>query len=639
MTEKPNDYTSPNPGTMSPFNRNEISRKLRSILESVSDSDMPIEIRRRDGTVAAVISEQDVEQIQDSEFHLVSPESDLQPQSVSTTSKNREGDNEIPNEQDGSNGLDSDERRYQELFDDSPVAIWVEDWSAIKKVVDPISKYGEDGIRTHFKTHRDQLKQVYGMASSKEISQAAIRLYNEDSLETLLEHTEPEEVVEEELEAFLDIIVSFCKGSFSLDMESRDIDGDRKEIVIRRQVVIPPAHQADWSRIIYAIEDITERVQLEQQLIQAQKMETVGQLTGGLAHDFNNLLAIIQGNADLLLRSLGIGHEFVEPILRATERGADLTQHLLAFSRRQPLQPKVIDLDDLVSRMSNILVRTLGEDIEIVQESVSDLWFALADPGQLENALLNLTLNARDAMRGGGTLRIECSNIHVEEESAEETEELRSGDYVILAVSDTGHGMNSEVKERAFEPFFTTKDVGSGSGLGLSMIYGFAKQSGGHVNIFSEMDRGTKVELYLQRYAGPGVQIDRHPPRKSDRRGGESVLLIEDDQDVRTMTKRMLQRLGYEVTDVPNAAAAHDSFHQRGGFDLVLSDVVLPGGMNGPELVDLLIKDHPLLKVLFISGYTAETAMGGDFIDKEAALLTKPFSMSQLSKALRELLD
>ena len=624
---------------MKTFSKKEVTRRLRAILEDVTDHETPIEVPRSDGTSVFIVSRQDFESIERLNSELELARSNQNAQLAIGISEKAAASGKTDALKDDSEHVSPTEERYRELFDDSPIAIWVEDWSEIKTFLESITDRSEEGVRAHFAKYPEQLRTAYGLASEKEISQAAVRLFNEDSVESLLDHTAPDMIVEEELESFLDMILSFDNQIFSVDQESLDIDGDRKEIIIRRQVVIPPAHRADWSRVIYALEDITERVRLEEQLVQAQKMEAVGQLTGGVAHDFNNLLAVIQGNADLMVGTTGVNRELIEPILRATARGADLTQHLLAFSRKQALRPSRLDVLQLVSGMSHILSRTLGENIEIVQHSDSELWPAFADAGQLENAILNLALNARDAMTDGGVLTIECSNLQVEDLHPSEAEDITPGDYVVLAVSDTGHGMAAEVKKRAFEPFYTTKQVGSGSGLGLSMIYGFAKQSGGHLSIDSEQDHGTTVKLYLQRDAGSSFQIESSPTQPEDHRGGESVLLIEDDRDVREMTKTMLTSIGYRVTAVGDTSAAQKALREEAHFDVVLSDVVLRGRMSGPQFVEMLTQDHPDLKVLYMSGYTAHTAVGEDIIRQGASLLAKPFTMSQLGKLLREVLD
>ena len=382
-----------------------------------------------------------------------------------------------------------------------------------------------------------------------------------------------------------------------------------------------------------------QRRHVEDQLRQARKMETVGRLTGGLAHDFNNLLAIILGNAEFLEERLGQDDEALRPIVQAAERGAELTKRLLAFSRQQPLVPQPIDLGDLVSGMSNMMARTLGETIEIGIGKAANIWRALADPGQVENALLNLALNARDAMPNGGKLTIECANVHLDEAYVAQNPEAKIGDYVVMAVSDQGTGMTADVQAHAFEPFFTTKPVGQGSGLGLSMVHGFAQQSAGHVNIYSEEGKGTTVKLYLPR-AGDAAQTEnRNQDAEIPRGKGEMILVIEDDQEVRALTVRMLQSLGYRVIDVADAASARAVLAEKKSVDLILSDVVLPGGVSGPEFAEQVWMDFPDLRIIFMSGYPAEAARRNGFFTSGQVLLNKPFHKRQLAVALREAMD
>ena len=385
--------------------------------------------------------------------------------------------------------------------------------------------------------------------------------------------------------------------------------------------------------------DVTERRNAEESLRQAQKMEAVGQLTGGVAHDFNNLLAVIQGNAELMEVDREYAPSLAESIMRAVARGSELTQRLLAFSRQQPLHPRTVDLAELVSGMTGLLTRTLGETIEIERRADPNLWAATADPGQVENALLNLAINARDAMPRGGRLTIECLNASHDEAYAARTPDALAGDYVMLAVTDTGHGMTDQVKAHAFEPFFTTKEVGEGSGLGLSMIYGFAKQSGGYVSIDSEENLGTTVKLYLPRAkSAPAVEDERRDERPPMGRG-ETILVVEDDSDVRALAITMLRKLGYQTIDVSEVAAAREVLATGGRIDLVLSDVVLPGGVSGLELAEELCATHAGLPVILMSGYSAEVARREVRLGQDRVLLNKPFQLVQLAQALREALD
>jgi signal transduction histidine kinase/CheY-like chemotaxis protein len=549
---------------------------------------------------------------------------------------------------------ESGEKRYRELFDDSPVAIWVDDWSSVKQMLDTIK--GVDNWRYYFDENPDELRKAYKATKVLEVSRAAVKLFNEESIETLLQHSTVEEVIEEELESFLDTLIDFCNHKFSSVIETVDIDGERKEIIIRRHTVVPPAHQKDWSRIIYALEDITERVRLEAQLRQSQKMEMVGQLTGGVAHDFNNILAVIQGNAQLLNEGIGDASENIEAILSASNRAAELTRRLLVFSRKHHLEPTAIDLNILISNMSDLLASSLGETIDVQYNVETDLWPVFADAGQVENALLNLALNARDAMQKGGLLTIECSNIYLDADyiPAEQVQDgyiaphisefpintdFDSGDYVSLSVSDNGQGMTEATLSQVFEPFFTTKAVGAGTGLGLSMVYNFVKQSNGHIEISSKLGEGTHLTLYLKRADRVDIRVSETDPKlenKNSRQG--HILLLEDDDGVRRLVSQMLRQLGHSVVATSRVSEAETALAATTSFDLLLSDVVLPGGSSGPEFARKALIEYPDLKCMFMSGYASQSTESTK-IDKQWKLLHKPFSMEQLTNALLNELD
>ena len=386
-------------------------------------------------------------------------------------------------------------------------------------------------------------------------------------------------------------------------------------------------------------EDVTELKRTGELLQQAQKMEAVGQLTGGVAHDFNNLLAVIMGNSELLTLRLGENDSLLTPIIRATKRGSELTRRLLAFSRQQPLAPRIVNLGALVSGMNEMLGRTLGATIEIEAVVGPGLSNALADPGQVENALLNLALNARDAMAGGGKLTIECANADLDQDYADKNPGARAGAYVSLAVTDDGRGMSQEEQARAFEPFFTTKEVGKGSGLGLSMVYGFASQSNGHVNIYSEAGLGTTVRLYLPRVDGDSPTADSGTEGEIPMGFGETVMVIEDDPDVRRLAVQLLKGLNYRVTARADAIEAERTLADGATFDLILSDVVLPGGVSGPDFAEAARARDPNIKIIFMSGYPAVAARRNGFIGSDGILLNKPFRRRQLAEAIRKMLE
>ncbi len=384
----------------------------------------------------------------------------------------------------------------------------------------------------------------------------------------------------------------------------------------------------------------------EEQLRQSEKMRAVGELTGGVAHDFNNLLAIVLGNAELLEEKLPADSPnlpFLKTLISAALRGAELTQQLLAFSRKQMLNPKVTDLTTLVDKMAGMLTRVLGESIEINTQAAEDVWNCNIDQGQLENAILNLAINARDAINsaGGrsGKLNIEISNCVVDEDMARENDEITPGEYVMLSIADNGSGIPEEILDRIFEPFFTTKQVGEGTGLGLSMIYGFVKQSGGHVLVYSELDIGTTVKLFLPRVQGDRVGKDDVMTDQQFKTGSETILVLEDDPDVRELTVLQLKSLGYSVLQAHDGNSALEVIANEENIDLLLSDVVLPGGLRGPEVAIKARETKPNLNVLFMSGYTQNALESHTELGDSALLLNKPFRKKDLAEKIREAIE
>ncbi len=410
--------------------------------------------------------------------------------------------------------------------------------------------------------------------------------------------------------------------------------------------VTPQVEDGKVTGVLGIARDITERKQLEEQLRQAQKMEAVGRLAGGVAHDFNNILTAINGYSELLSKGMderNPHHRYVEEISKAGNRAASLTRQLLAFSRKQVLQPLVLDLNTAVADIEKMLRRLIGEHIELRTVRQDTLGFVKADPGQMEQVLLNLTINARDAMPDSGTLTIETANVTLDQGSARLDADIKPGDYVMLAISDTGVGMTDEIKRHLFEPFFTTKAKGKGTGLGLATCFGIVKQSGGHITVESQPGKGTTFRIYLPRVgettpvapaSGPGAATAL--PRARN----ETVLLVEDEPSVRRLASLELRELGYNVMEAAGGDEALQLARQRGvqGVDLLLTDVVMPQ-MSGKELADKILATHPRTKVLFISGYTDDVLGQKDISNREAALLQKPFNRSSLAHKVREVLE
>jgi signal transduction histidine kinase len=388
-------------------------------------------------------------------------------------------------------------------------------------------------------------------------------------------------------------------------------------------------------------EEVKNRQLIEDALRQAQKMEAIGQLTGGIAHDFNNLLTVIMGNIETMHRRLPTEHEFqrlIAAALRGAFRGAELTQRLLVFARRQPLAPELVSPNKLVTGMSDLLRRALGEAVAIETVLAGGLWNIFADANQLENALINLAVNARDAMPNGGKLTIETANCYLDDAYCSMHADLSPGQYVGLFVTDAGSGMPEDVVEKAFEPFFTTKETGQGTGLGLSQVYGFVKQSGGHVKIYSEVGQGTCVKLYLPRHRGDEalLELSSEPFIAPRARQGETVLVVEDDPDVRTYTVEMVSDLGYQVISAADGMAALRVLDAHPELRLLFTDVGLPGGMNGRQLADEAILRRPGIKVLFTTGYARNAIVHHGRLDPGVEVIFKPFTYSDLATKLRK---
>ncbi len=410
--------------------------------------------------------------------------------------------------------------------------------------------------------------------------------------------------------------------------------------------VVPLAWTGVWSepeaQHFFIGRDMTERLAQEERLNRAQRLEAVGQLTGGIAHDFNNLLAVVIGNLDMLeerVKADPAAAEFAQSALQAALRGAELTRQLLAFARRQPLNSQVIDLNERVVGVIDLLRRTLGERITVRTNLAGDLWPALADPAQFESALVNLAINARDAMRTGGSLTIETENKQLDDAYAAGNAEVAAGDYVMLAVSDTGTGMAPDVLARVFEPFFTTKPPGEGSGMGLSMVYGFARQSQGHIKIYSELGRGTTVRLYLPRTdssaaAAAGTTSATLPTAK----GGECILVVEDNPDVRKVVVSQLRELGYTVAEAEDGDAALAMLKTDMAVDLLFTDMVMPGALNGHELALAAQELRPGLKILITSGFARAAIETGIPATSFEHFLSKPYRKADLAAKLRDIL-
>jgi len=409
------------------------------------------------------------------------------------------------------------------------------------------------------------------------------------------------------------------------------------------EAVISPVRDGSGEVINYVAvkHDVTKERRVEEQLRQAQKMEAVGRLAGGIAHDFNNLLTAIAGYSDLLLLNLPEGeaaHREVLEIRKASDRAAALTRQLLAFSRQQVLQPKVLDLNQVVTNMEKMLHRLIGEDVELITTLASDLGHVKADPGQIEQVIVNLAVNSRDAMPNGGKLILETMNVELDEHYAARHEPAKPGSYVMLAVTDSGCGMDEATKARLFEPFFTTKEVGKGTGLGLATVYGIVKQSGGYIWAYSEVGHGTTFKVYLPREDMVAEPVEKEDTPLYSSEGEETVLVVEDEPMVRDLVRAILSRQGYEVLEAGRGAEALEvSERHQGPIHLLITDVVMPG-MTGPELARRLTAHRPATKVLFMSGYTDDAILHHGVLEPGTEFLEKPFTAGALGGKVRNML-
>ena len=438
--------------------------------------------------------------------------------------------------------------------------------------------------------------------------------------------------------AFVDAIARCAESGGSYRQEFRIVRPDGSERIVWSEGFRDAGTRTSPGGVIAICQDVTDRRLAERQLAQALKMEGVGQLTGGVAHDFNNLLTVVIGNLEALAESAdsdAVARQMAETALRAADRGAELVRSLLAFSRKQPLQPRAVDLNAIVHETDHLLRRTLGEHVDLETRLERQACPTLVDPAQLQAALINLAVNARDSMPGGGKLTIETGNVVLDEDYARQNQDVVTGPYVLLAVSDTGTGIPAVMLDRVFEPFFTTKETGKGTGLGLSMVYGFIKQSNGHIKIYSEEGHGTTVRIYLPRSEGDAASQAPATPAEPHPVGDETVLVVEDDALVRDFVVQQLQLLGYRTLVAVNGAEALAALDGAERIDLLLTDVVLSGDLSGKRVADDALGRRPGIGVLYMSGYTENAIVHHGRLDPGVLLLSKPFRAADLARMVR----
>jgi PAS domain S-box-containing protein len=488
-----------------------------------------------------------------------------------------------------------------------------------------------------FETSQDLILVTDTAGNFVQVSPSSMAILGYEPAE-MIGHSAIEFIHPDDLDSTRAEMRSARRGRLMRNFETRYVRKDGQAVML--------TWMGTWSepvrRHFFVGRDLTEKHAAEAQIRQAQKMEAVGQLTGGVAHDFNNILTVITGTIGILSDAVADQPPLVaiaRMIDDAAERGASLTRHLLAFARKQPLQPRDVDVNALVLETAKLLHPTLGEHIEIALLLEADAWTALVDPNQLSTAILNLALNARDAMPGSGKLTLETGNVYLDENYASMHSEVTAGNYVMIAVSDTGSGIRAGDLEKVFDPFFTTKEVGKGTGLGLSMVFGFVKQSDGHIKIYSEEGHGTTVKIYLPRATGLGQTVAEMAETTGIEGGHEVVLVVEDDALVRRYVVTQVESLGYTTLEASNAAEALDVIGDAAAVDLLFTDVIMPGPMNGRQLVDEALKRRPSLKTLFTSGYTENAIVHHGRLDSGVLLLAKPYRRSDLARMMRMALD
>jgi len=536
--------------------------------------------------------------------------------------------------------LRASRQQYRGIIEDSAICMWDDNWSEIKVELDAITNRGVIDLREYFEDNPSEIERLYFLSYPNEVSAGLVNLYGAPNMEALWKHWR-DYVTEGELNGFIRAALSFMAGERSYQYEAKERKFDGAPIVTYSQLNVLSSSIPNWSRVIVVTSDITEHRQTENQLRQAQKMDAVGQLTGGVAHDFNNILAIILGNLEILKLQMTADDkaaELLRPIQKAAERAVVLTQKLLAFSGNYPVTATVIDINKLVADMEDLIGRSMTPEVKIEYKFAEDLWKTEINSGDLEDALVNLVLNARDAMPGGGTLTLETHNRFLDDDYCAQNPGVEAGEYVELVVSDTGAGISLQDQQRIFEPLFTTKD--KGTGLGLAMVYGFANRSGGHVDFSSETGIGCTFRIYLPRAHAPDQpQQAIDAETEALPRGRQTLLVVDDEKELRELARTQLESLGYRVLVAGDGREALTVLAEEPCIDLLISDVVMPGGMNGYELAEQVTEIRPGIKVLMVSGYEQKTKRQNSQNQSTANMLTKPYSLVELAKRVAVLMN
>jgi len=516
------------------------------------------------------------------------------------------------------------EERYRSLFEDSPFPMWEEDCSGVKQFVDELVARGVSDLRAYLMANRSALEECVRRVRILDVNRAALRFYGATGKDQLLGDLN-RLFDERSYELFCDELgVLVRQPIYKAEFETPILNGEERTVSM---IVSADGSPEDWSRVVVTFFDITDRKRLEEQILQSQKLESLGRLAGGIAHDFNNLLMVISGYSDLLLNNLANPDTLrrgLNEIRRAGERGAELTQQLLAFSRKQATQPRALDVNALIRDSQGMLQRLIGEDIELEFKLHPDPWTIKADRGQMHQVLMNLVVNGRQAMPDGGVLTIETSNIRLDDPP---------GEHLCLRIRDTGVGMDDETRRHAFEPFFTTKGAGKGTGLGLATVFGIVTQAGGQISVSSEPGRGTTFHLHFPRLAGAVPAEPAAAAERSAKHEGGTLLVVEDQEEVRGLACTILRERGFDVLEAADGDEALTVARRfPGPIRLMLTDIIMPG-MNGKELAARLAPLRPDTRVIYMSGYTDRVNL-----DDNAQLLEKPFTAERLIGMVREVL-
>lgn len=524
------------------------------------------------------------------------------------------------------------EAQFNTLFEDVPVPIRVEDLSGVARAVRRLGISDRDEMRRYLDENPDFLMECRDAIVVIDANKAAQELHRYPSKDSMVSGV-VQRLRPDSQQILRRTILAIHKGQPRMDYELTVYPKSGEPRRVSSTWTATPGYEESYERILLTSVDITDAIKAEERLLTAQKMEAVGQLTGGVAHDFNNLLTVIGGHIELIQEDMENAAHYIPPVLRAVSQGAQLTQHLLAFSRQQPLAPKTVDMVQLVNDAAEVFRRTLGTNIKITFEHDADVWMARADPAQLQNALLNLALNARDELPDGGDLLISCQNFHAHSDGSDD---LEAGDYVKVSVRDSGPGMSPEVQARVFEPFFSTKEVGKGSGLGLSMVYGFAKQSRGLADVHSEEGLGTTVSIYLPRAKDDVLCAEENTASDWETvRSGKQILVLEDQPDVRAYLLRALNKAGYDPVAAEDAHAARAALKANPNLKLALCDIMLPNGVSGIEFARTARQERADLKVIFLSGHPPKTDASLQESFPDSPILAKPIETTALLSALK----